>query len=418
MPRTCSYSFRGRTAPAEWRLQGTDLLITPRSGPTLPIRLKEVSGIAGDGYALRLAIGTETLCLERLGAEGPALLDGLRRAWLPLRAETLRLAGNGSGQPYAGSVVGAAASTPYHGLLFEEIFLFAPEGHDVQPLFLSLLSDVRLDDKTYVITCSPWEGASVVFGRMAGQTAAFVEKLAELRSRLADETSAVLARSLSTVDPVERSELSGLWLPGRVMSLVEMEGACGGFVQGLRSTWLPSLPRRAEAELLLTLADSKNVFLGIGPKAGDREPGDDGETGISPPSEPARPESEDASPAATSEGAVRAPAAQEPGDEILWLLVFRGDEWLLEALSETDHATYRFEGGHEIPSLVSMILCSPRLRWESIFLPLESFTGDRADLAIACGALPFLRELRSRFKGRIIHTSLESWSHAARERTP
>ena len=57
--------------------------------------VKEMAGIAGDGYAIDLSVpgltgvapGLAPLTLSKLGAEGPTLLDLLQRTWLVARAK-------------------------------------------------------------------------------------------------------------------------------------------------------------------------------------------------------------------------------------------------------------------------------------------------------------------------------------------
>ena len=83
--------------------------------------------------------------------------------------------------------------------------------------------------------------------------------------------------------------------------------------------------------------------------------------------------------------------------------------WFLEALTGEDRATYHFSAGDEMPALVSRLLCAPQFSKEALYGPPETLTGEQADLAIAAQFLGFLVRLRARFRGRVIHTSLESW---------
>jgi hypothetical protein len=83
--------------------------------------------------------------------------------------------------------------------------------------------------------------------------------------------------------------------------------------------------------------------------------------------------------------------------------------WFLEALSIEDRATYCFSGGDDMPALVSRLLCAPQFSREALYSPLQELTGDSADLAIPAQYLGFLVELRSRFRDRVIHQSVEGW---------
>ena len=93
MARTCRLVRAGRSVDAQWRREGDALVVSPAGAPALAVPLGEVSGIAGDGFTVRLRLPDGEIALERLGGDGPTLLDELRRDWLPLRAAVLRLAG-------------------------------------------------------------------------------------------------------------------------------------------------------------------------------------------------------------------------------------------------------------------------------------------------------------------------------------
>jgi hypothetical protein len=93
----------------------------------------------------------------------------------------------------------------------------------------------------------------------------------------------------------------------------------------------------------------------------------------------------------------------------LWLLARLRDRWFLEALSEGDHATYRFAGGAEVPGLISQLLCCPGFSREALYLPLEALAGVKAPLATPARELEFLVALRKRFVGRIIHRGRGKW---------
>ena len=84
MARDCLYSLGTSSGRGQWQLTESGLTVTPDGQNPLAYPLRELRGIAGDGYELRLAIlgpadSNELLTLSHLGAEGPTLLDTLRR---------------------------------------------------------------------------------------------------------------------------------------------------------------------------------------------------------------------------------------------------------------------------------------------------------------------------------------------------
>ena len=223
----------------------------------------------------------------------------------------------------------------------------------------------------------------------------------------------MLAASVPTLPAGPRGVLAGTWLPGRLMSLESMSALCPGFEETFRSGWLARLPRRGEGEHLLDWASPGSSWLGCsretavggeGPAEAGEEPADTGA-----PSAVATPPTAPASPKAVARANARAPRSAEEGGRLLWMLSGKGGVWFLEALSSGDRATYCFAGGEEMPALVSRLLCAPQFSREALYGPLDTLTGERAELAIAAQFLGFLVRLRGCFRGRVIHRSIEGW---------
>ncbi len=411
MARTCRFSFGDRSGAAEWSYDGEYLVVSPEQGSPLSFAAREMAGIAGDGYTLRLTLpgegggklvavspvsgptaagptatakaGGAELLLSHLGAEGPTLLERLRREWLVARAKVLRLGGSGEGEPVVGhgragfrpsSSQPAGTPEPFWGLLFEDVFVFAREGRDLEPLFLALFGAVEFDEATYEVRVRQWPGEELVFSKMARQTEGFLNHLRKSREVLAEESAVALAAAVPTLPAGSRGELAGMWMPGRLLEIEAMDAICPGFAGVFRQKWLPGLARHEEGEYLLGWASSGSSWLGCA-----REK-------------------------ATSSG--------ETGDEgsPLWLLCGKEGVWFLEALSSEDRATYCFAGGEEVPALVARLLCAPQFSREALYSPVEELDGDSADLAIPAQFLGFLVELRERFRGRVIHQTIEGWS--------
>jgi hypothetical protein len=402
MARSCQFVFGSRSGPAEWSYDGSFLQVAPASGGPVSVPLAEIAGISGDGYTVTLKvplqagvapgqagaaagqIGADELTLAKLGADGPTLLERLRREWLVARAAVLRLGGSGEGKPFHGQVAGLDAAPeapePFQALLFEDVLVVAREGRDLEPMFLALFGSVEFDEAAYSVRVRQWPGQEVGFSKMAGQTGEFVACLRENRGILAREASATLASALPKLPAGGRAALSGMWLPGRLMEVEGLESVCPGFGQGFREGWLARLERHEEALFLLDGLAGGAAWLGC-----TREQTD-------------------------GEGAVE-------GEQPLWLLVGKSGLWLLEALSIGDRATYCFSGGGEVPALVSRLLCTPQFSREALYNPLDELTGDNAELAIPAQFLGFLVELRRRFKTRVIHQSVDGWKRDVEEST-
>jgi hypothetical protein len=241
-----------------------------------------------------------------------------------------------------------------------------------------------------------WEGETWFFFKMGGRTEEFRSGLEEGRANLAREAAEVFQANLPGLAAPARAALSGQWLPGRVAAKAELEAAAPGFAQAFEKSWMGRSLRREEGRVLSAWASLGETYLGYGrPGSPPAEPEDQGELETAETAEaPAAPDSPEPTPADSS---------------LLRILVRRGNSWLLEALTEKDHATYRFEGGEEMIPLVRRMLCASQFSWESLSMPVEALTGERAESAIAARNLPFLKDLRARFRGRILHRSRDSW---------
>lgn len=405
MGRSCWLRLETAEGRADWRLDDDALALVPAGKPAQALLIKELAGIAGDEYAITLVNQRTRVVLSKLGADGAPLLAALRKAWLPQRADALRLSGTGGQRRFRGALIMPDGAQPFDALLFDDTLAIARDGADVEPLFLALTQSADFEEQAYTVTARAWDGRATVFGRLAGQTTEFAQALTEARVALAEFATTILATHLPTLPPDARATLASRWLPGRVIAISEIEGLAPGFGAALRSAWIASLPRKSYADELLKLADAGQAFIGYArpsPDTATAAPSEGAET-------PAQPDAD--ADAATVDVTAPEPPSQPaaPPDALLWLLVRAGERWFLEALSEGDHATYRFTGDHEIVDLVAHLLCAPQFSREALYMPPEKLVGARANLAIAAQNLPFLMELRRRFSGRVIHTTPQSW---------
>jgi hypothetical protein len=397
MARGCAYQWRDQSGKAEWSLDGDVLLLAPEDASPQAFALQECAGISGDGLQVELAFADCRLALQRLGQDGPTLLERLWRTWPSTRAEALRLTGSGSPGRFQGHWQGRPCAL----LLFQDMLLLAPEGGDLHPVFLALLQRISFDPSAYSVRLTGWDGQALVLDKLAGQTEAFLAAVKAARAALAKEATETAARHLPGLPAVTRTTLAAAWLPGRFMNLVELDRGFPGFTKAFHDSWVRASLRVEEAGALLAWAGPDGCWAGFGrPGLGLEQAG-------------TAAQASEASPASAIDGPdLQSSPSSDPQDSadcLLWLLCGKGDAWLLETLTERDHASYRFTGGAELPLLASQLLCAPQFSREALYQPLESLTGERSGLAVAARELDFLVELRARFKGRAIHGGMDRW---------
>ena len=363
MSHGCRFVRNGSGVDASWRRDGDTIIVSPTSGLVLVIALGEVSGISGDGFTVSLRAPAGDVTLDRLGADGPTLLQELRRDWLPLRARLLRLnGGNSPGKVFSGTVASKEYRGAFRGFLSGDRLIIAPEGADLKILFFADCSMISFTEQTYTVNCTGWEGEETIFSKLGGETAAFTAALQTAREKLTQEADTTLARHLPTLAPVARAELGSQWLPGRVLSFAAIERMAPGFEAAFLASWLASCPRDDEGRKLMEGITPSERYLGFA-------------------------------------------VADEGEEPMLWLLVRCANAWSLELLSQGDYATYLFAGGEELPGLISRIIRLPEFSREALYLPMEELTGERAKYTIPARDLPLLGDLRARFTGRRIHSS-------------
>jgi hypothetical protein len=372
MAHACRLVRDGVTADGNWRRDGDELIVTPAAGRPVTIALGEVSAIGGDGFSILMRVPSGELRLERLGADGPTLLQELRRDWPPLRAQKLRLtAGEAPGKVFAGQIAAAGQCGGFRGFFVRDRLLVGIDGADVAAFFLADVETISFDRSDFSVHCIGWSGAQTVFSRLAGETEAFCRNLQVAREQLAVEAEATIAEHLPGLSGGGRAQLAAVWLPGRVLSFAELERLAPGFEAAFTTSWLGHSRRAEEGQALMTGVAAEDRYLAFAPADRTLDPNS------SPGTQP----------------------------QLLWLLVRNGEVWSLELLTQGNYATYLFKGGSEVPNLVAGIVHMPQFSREALYQPLSELVEQRSQYAIAARDLPVLRALRSLFSGRRIHKS-------------
>lgn len=414
MSGRCKLVRQGFAGPSAWELRNDALVLTPQGQPVETWPLREACGLDWDDLGVRLVFGLGQVSLTHLGSEAGGLVEALRSSWPLLRAAALRLGGEKEPLRFRGTVSApwCPGPVPAEVMVAEDAVLVAPQGRDLVPVFLSTLADIVFDEKAYVVVARRWTGEEVRLGKLGGHTEEVRAALEAVRVGLSGEGAEVLATWLPGLDAPTRTVLASRWLPGRLMHLDELEVVAPGAWAAIRSSWLPALSRRKEAEVLLGSAAGGQVALGY------TRPGSQGARAQSPCGdepgavEPGLAGTDSCREVRAVEEVAESGASAAGGS--LWVAVRVPDGWLVECLGMRDVATYLLRGDEGLLEPMALMLCAPQFSREALYLPLEKLVGASSALAVAARELAPLQLLREAFVGRVIHRDLASWSTAVR----
>ena len=382
MTHSCRLNREGVTLDATWRRDEEDLLVFPASGVPTVIALAEVSAIAGDGFSISFNTPDGQIRLERLAADGPTLLQELRRDWPPVRAQALRLTGGQApGKVYAGHIESPTHHGAFRGFLIGDRLIFAVDGVDVSALFLADFQSISFEEASFTIACTSWRGGMTTFSRLAGETKAFLDALRMAREKLAMQAYTTLQEHLPSLSGGGRAKAAAYWLPGRMLSMAQLEQLAPGIEAAFAVSWLAHLRRAEEGKTMMSGVAPADRYLAFAPA--DRTLDPEATPGTQP--------------------------------QLIWLLVRSGEEWALELLSQGNYATYLFKGDADFPSRVEGIMHMPEFSREALYQPLTELVELRSKYAIAARDLPLLHQLRAAFSGRRIHASKNSAATAQEE---
>ena len=208
MTGTCQFALGQSSGRATWSYDGSSLVVTPDGAAPLTFAVKELCGVAGDDYTLRVLIpereGPAELALSLLGHDGPTLAQSIRQDWLRARTDVLRLTGSGEGWLVSGDVEGlGSAPEPFRACLYDDVLVVGRDGSDLEPVFPALIEAASFDEGTYSLHLEEWPGRKLVLSRLAKQTDELLSRLEKARRSLSQESAATLATALPDL-PAER----------------------------------------------------------------------------------------------------------------------------------------------------------------------------------------------------------------------
>ena len=397
--------------PAQAQLDEENLSVLPQFGEALRIPLRQISLITRAGYAIELDLTSkEKLTLSKLGRGLEDLFRGasnLRNEMLladMLMKEGVVKAGAEADFVYRDSAGEVREKGTCEPRLYETALVVITDRGDLHRIPYSDIARVRPEKLAVAVETE--YGDSFAFSRMGKELDPWKRDLAGAMNALTVKVQSTLQELLPASDPSAIRRLSRLMKEGRAARRLDIEAVSPGLWPRLEKK-LEAVGLAGQYAFLKSLADEKRMCIGI-------KRGLMGElTGeyvwfLAPiygtnPKQPGNALAMEAAASGEGEGGASGKAT-----------------YLFRAAAPADYARLKTPG--ELEAVVDQAiirinrcLLAINFRREPVYLTDEQMWEPRyARYQFAVQRIPELRELRSLFIGRVVHSSREQWQQGIR----
>jgi len=400
--------------------------LTPGTGAPMVFDLGDVDSLNAADYEIRLLLYTgNALRLQQFGKSYENLTRELLESYRKRMLQCLLLEDMEELDRFAGAFAleapgGSAASGPAEVRLFKSNVVVLPMSSQAFQWRLADVEMVRFDSQNYEIVIESQSGRLRI-NRLAKRTELFHTRLRDAVDTLKAESGQALAAILPFLHPEQAQNAAGILREGHSAATAKLEAvhpripealAANAVDKALKPYYDDLLSRTAKGSLFAgfkLIRREDHDLVGAGMEEGSSE--DDGA-----PSR-AMPDADEAAPqalywfffpiAATAGGT-------EAGNVVAW-----------EASSTSGRATYFFRmvDPAEVATLrdqaklaeavarINRVLGILNFRRRPIYLSDDELSGNAMfhRYAIAARRIPDLRQVRSAFLGRALHSSFEAW---------
>jgi hypothetical protein len=426
--------------PCRLEFNEESLTLIPTAGPPLSLDLGDIDEFAPADFELHLTLYTgEKLALARFGKSFQDLLRELQEAYrkrlvqcllLEDLEEIARFEGSARLESAAGGFSAAAEIR-----LYQSNLAVLPQSHASFQWRLADIEAMSFDDSNYAIVLR--SGDEVLsLTRLAKRTQEFYDRLQAAMAEVAGRSALTVRSVFPFLTPEQFQRVAELMKDGHVTATSKLASIHPGTGRALAEK-IVSSRLKSYHEFLTSRAASCGPYAGFKLIRKDAEPDSAGEEEIFEEAETTGP----AFAAALPDGMIVPPGGEDSGEseaEVLHWFLFplsthgaagmpRVAAW--EATSRTGRATYFFrlippgevpasgdpaEHAADIDEAIRRLnrsLLLLNFRREPIYLSDDALQMQLRyrRYAIACRKIPSLRQLRSSFLGRVIHTSPQAW---------
>jgi len=433
----------GGSAPAlPCRLEFNDesLTLIPAVGPPLSLDLGDIDELSPAEYEVHLTLYTgERLSLGRFGKSFQDLWRELQEAHrkrlvrcllLEDLEEIARFEGNVRLESAAGSL-----SAPAEIRLFQSNLAMLPQSYTGFQWRLADIDTVKFDDAGYAVVLQSGD-ETLTLARLAKRTQEFHDRLQAAMAGVAGRSALTVRSVFPFLTPEQFQRVAELMKDGHVTAAAGLAAIHPGTGQALAET-VVSARLKPYYDFLASRAAACGPYAGF--KLVRKDAGPDSEEEEEVPAEAEA--SEPAFDAVHTDGVVMPSGAQDDegsqADVLHWFIfplhtrsgagMPRVAAW--ETTSRSGRATYFFRlvpAGDGPPSgdpakraaaldeavhRLNRSLLLLNFRREPIYLSDDTLQMQARyrRYAIACRKIPALRQLRSSYLGRVLHTAPQSW---------
>jgi hypothetical protein len=440
LARTLPDGAAAPAIPCRFDFNDESLTLIPAAGPPLSLDLGDIDEFSPDAYELQLTLYTgERLSLGRFGKSFQDLLRELREAHrerlvrcllLEDLEEIARFEGNARLESTAGS-----CSAPAEIRLYRSNLAVLPQTYTGFQWRLADIDTVRFDDAGYAIVLRSGDEV-ITLTRLAKRTQEFHERLQAAMAGVVGRSALTVRSVFPFLTPEQFQRIAELMKDGHVTAAAQLASIHPGTGRALAETVI-SARLKPYYEFLASRAAACGPYAGFKLIRKDAGPDAEGEEEY--------PTEEEASAAACDgarpDGVVMPAGGQDnegsEADVLHWFIFplhIHGAAGMpqvaaWEATSRSGWATYFFRlmpaaagppSGDPVKRAAVINDAVQRLNRSLLLLNFRReplYLSDDAlqmqaryrRYAIACRKIPALRQLRSSYLGRVIHTAPQSW---------
>ncbi len=395
------------SGPCQFQFDAETAIVTPASGTPIAFDLGDVDRAVPGDWDFQLALFTgRRLELRQFGAAFSTMREELLAAWRDRTVRCLLLEDLEEVGRYTGTAALGGPAAPAQVRLYRSNLAVLPlDGAPVQ-WRLADVDAVSFDEAAYSVTLESG-GERLTLAKLAKKTDEFRDNLDSALDALRTRQAEAMHSTFPFLDPDQLQRVPRLMPEGRSAPLAALRAIHPKLLVSLIARVVDA-PLRPYFDALCARSAVDSLMTGYKFIRPDEEQSaEEGEAGDAAAPAAAPPE---------TQGKEGNEEKEEQQPLFFWFfLPLAGGRVAWESTGGSGRATYFFDTAAPVEQSVARLtrgLALINFRREPIYLPDESLERELRfrRYAIGCRKLPDLRALRSAFRGRAIHTSLDAWT--------